>query len=89
MTDDKTLVDAIAMFRRGELTGEAAAAVRSLIDLMEKTAADQKRSADEYQREIRRIDLRCDANLKAIEAQRLAREAESLRLEAERYGCLG
>jgi hypothetical protein len=81
---DAALVDAVARFHRGELAGEQATAVRAFLDNVAKIAAEHERSRAEYERTMRRFDLRLEAELKAVEAKQIARTAEALRIQAER-----
>jgi hypothetical protein len=82
--DDAALADALAKYRRGDLMGEQAYAIRALIDEVTRLAAEQKRAADAFERNMRRIDLCCEAEIKAIEASYAARVAEMARLQADR-----
>jgi hypothetical protein len=78
------LTDAVARFHRGELDVEDANAVRAFLDNVGKIAAEHERSRVEYERTMRRLDLRLEAETKAIEAKQIARRAEALRMEADR-----
>jgi len=81
---DNVITDAVARYRRNELTGEQATAVRSFLDNVAKIAAEHEQSRAEYARVMRRFDLRLEAELAAVEAKQTARRAEVLRMEAER-----
>jgi hypothetical protein len=81
---DVAITDAVARYNRGELADEDANAVRAFLDNVAKIAAEHEQSRAAHERTIRRIDLRAEAELKAIEAKQIARRAEALRLEAER-----
>jgi hypothetical protein len=82
--EDAAIAEMLAKFRRGELVGDQADAVRALLDKVTRLAAEERRAADAFERNMRRIDLRCEAEIKAIEASHAARVAEMARLQADR-----
>ena len=84
MNNDAAIMDAVARYRRGELAGADASVVRGFLDNVAKIAAEHEQGRAAYERTMRRIDLRQEAELKAIEAKQAARRAEALRMEADR-----